>query len=235
MRAGPPAPGRVVVVIPTFNEAESIAAVVAEIPRDVVRDKTNQRVHRIHVGTSFRQLRGFSMGPGVSLESYAMSGDEPIELPALSALRGEPCAAVCTGGHLAAQRQASDRRGLAACRRRVPASRVHLRHALGTAAARALGGDQRSSQAQHLDATPAAETPDHQDAAAAAVHHRAHHHRARVVGRSGRGDHQVRARACGACRSHFFRTGSSCDGRVMKIFVNGRNLRVTPALHAYAG
>ena len=28
--------GGVVVVIPTFNEAESIAAVVAEIPRDVV-------------------------------------------------------------------------------------------------------------------------------------------------------------------------------------------------------
>jgi glycosyltransferase involved in cell wall biosynthesis len=36
MPAGAPAPGRVVVVIPTFNEAESIAAVVAEIPRDVV-------------------------------------------------------------------------------------------------------------------------------------------------------------------------------------------------------
>jgi glycosyltransferase involved in cell wall biosynthesis len=36
MRAGAPAPGRVVVVIPTFNEAESIAAVVAEIPRGVV-------------------------------------------------------------------------------------------------------------------------------------------------------------------------------------------------------
>jgi len=36
MPAGAPALGRVVVVIPTFNEAESIAAVVAEIPRDVV-------------------------------------------------------------------------------------------------------------------------------------------------------------------------------------------------------
>src|SRR5580698_6650635 len=35
MPDGAPAPG-VVVVIPTFNEAESIAAVVAEIPRDVV-------------------------------------------------------------------------------------------------------------------------------------------------------------------------------------------------------
>ena len=32
----PPRPGGVVVVIPTFNEAESIAAVVAEISRDVV-------------------------------------------------------------------------------------------------------------------------------------------------------------------------------------------------------
>jgi glycosyltransferase involved in cell wall biosynthesis len=37
MNGGAPAPaGGVVVVIPTFNESESIAAVVAEIPRDVV-------------------------------------------------------------------------------------------------------------------------------------------------------------------------------------------------------
>ena len=32
----PPLAGRVTVVIPTFNEAESIAAVVAELPRDLV-------------------------------------------------------------------------------------------------------------------------------------------------------------------------------------------------------
>jgi glycosyltransferase involved in cell wall biosynthesis len=56
MPAGAPAPGRVVVVIPTFNEAESIAAVVAEIPREVVgrvivadggsTDDTQQRARR---------------------------------------------------------------------------------------------------------------------------------------------------------------------------------------------
>ncbi len=34
--AMPPQPARVAVVIPTFNEAESIAAVVAELPRDIV-------------------------------------------------------------------------------------------------------------------------------------------------------------------------------------------------------
>ena len=32
----PPQPARVAVVIPTFNEAESIAAVIAELPRDIV-------------------------------------------------------------------------------------------------------------------------------------------------------------------------------------------------------
>ena len=32
----PPQRGGVAVVIPTFNEAESIAAVVAELPRDIV-------------------------------------------------------------------------------------------------------------------------------------------------------------------------------------------------------
>lgn len=41
------------------------------------------------------------MGPKLSLEPYAMSADEPIELPALSALRAGPSAAVCAGGHLA--------------------------------------------------------------------------------------------------------------------------------------
>ena len=34
----PPAAGSVAVVIPTFNEAESIASVIAEMPRDVVDD-----------------------------------------------------------------------------------------------------------------------------------------------------------------------------------------------------
>ncbi|MGC2121734.1 MAG: glycosyltransferase, partial [Xanthobacteraceae bacterium] len=32
----PPQAERVAVIIPTFNEAESIAAVVAELPRDIV-------------------------------------------------------------------------------------------------------------------------------------------------------------------------------------------------------
>jgi glycosyltransferase involved in cell wall biosynthesis len=34
----PPRPGGVAVIIPTFNEAESIASVVGELPRDIVND-----------------------------------------------------------------------------------------------------------------------------------------------------------------------------------------------------
>lgn len=40
------------------------------------------------------------MEPSTSAERYIMSGEEPIELPALSAQRRGPSAAVCASGHV---------------------------------------------------------------------------------------------------------------------------------------
>ena len=57
----------VAVVIPTFNEAESIGAVVAELPRDIVGTdhRRRRRQHRRHAGLRApRRRRGVDVGRG---------------------------------------------------------------------------------------------------------------------------------------------------------------------------